>query len=477
MITFRPKLLFFLYCLILCLAFLSSAPTDPEARAGLSDAGYNLFRRYVSGTISTWDVLLLGLLGLLLLTNSDSRRPVNLLTRVLKNKFINLYFFIFSLAILVGLFVILLGQMHVFVPRDWFRSVLPVAYMLLTYFLVVNIVRSKENLQTTWQLFELIAIAMVFYGFYRLYAILSGSILTLTPSGIPIVLYSEMLYFNLPILVYCISAWCGKRLGVFRWIVFFFMIGFILASTRRFSYIMLLVNIVIAFSIAHRSGLFTIRTAFNRSKHILASLCIGIIVALVMLPSLLEAIWFSIQSINMLSEVGFEYTGEFRIVQIENIFLNFWERPMTLLFGFGLGSKWHVIKELPITIDEVGSYMAYDAKVVAGGTDWLPFFHVTFFGTLFRFGLLGMLSLIYIVRYLYIDLTNYIRTVSNRDHQIILAALVCLVLTPVVMLGDNSTPVEYIVMGLNLGLIQGYRTAFLSETMRGCRHIRPSRSL
>ena len=69
---FRPTLNHLLCALLACLAFLSSAPTDPEARAGRADAGYNLFRRYVAGAVSTWDVLLAVLLALVFWSNAAS---------------------------------------------------------------------------------------------------------------------------------------------------------------------------------------------------------------------------------------------------------------------------------------------------------------------------------------------------------------------------------------------------------------------
>ncbi|MBU5613381.1 hypothetical protein [Geomonas azotofigens] len=457
LIALRPKLVFFLSGLIVCLAFLSSAPTDPEARAGLADAGYNLFRRYVLGAVSTWDVLLAVLVALLFWSNLSTARPANLLSRFFSNRIVNLYFGMMALGIVVGVFVILTGQMQAFSIKDWVRSIIPVAYLFAVYFVVVNVVRTPQYLELIWKVLEWVAVALVCYGFYRTYGVLTGNIRTLAPGDIPIILYSEMVYFDLPVCVYCATVWSGRKLGLFRWILMLCMVGFVLASTRRFNYIMLAANILTTLVVAHRAGLFSYGKLILRSRYIVACLVAFVALLLVKLPALVDGIWFAIQTINMFSEVGFQYTGEYRLLQIQNIFLNFMDRPVTLLTGFGIGSKWHAIEPLPTTTDTVGSFMAFDANVVAGGGDWLPFFHVPYFSTLFRFGPVGMMVLFYIVRRLYLDFTGFIRTIDNQEHKIILVALASLSLMPVIVLGDTPSPVGYILMALNLGLIEGYR--------------------
>jgi len=452
-----------LYGLYIMLAFLSSAPTNPEARAGLEDAGYNLFRRYVGGVISTWDVLFFSLIFLLLVNNMCSKNPVNLLHRAVQNKVIMLYFKVLALSVVVGLFVITCTQVDAFSFTDWFRPVVPILYLYLTYFLVVNVIDTKEKFFQTFKLFEITAFALVIYGFFRLKAILTGNITTLMVEGIPIILYSELLYFDLPICVYFAHIWCGKKLGLPRIILLLLMIGFILASTRRFNYILLTINVMLVLLVARRASLVTFKEAFVRSRYFIVLSLVGFATILIAVPELAEAIWFAIGTINMFSTAGFSYTGEFRIIQIENIFLNLWQFPITLLFGFGIASKWHMLKDLPTTIDEVGAHMAYDAKVLAAGSDWFPFFHVAYFSTFFRFGVIGCLLLLYIVYSLFSNVSSMISRVPDQDQRLVLVALTCLVFMPILTIGDNTPPTFCILLGLYLGLIEAARLSTRSE--------------
>jgi len=455
----RDKLLFVLWGLILCFAFLSSAPVNPEARAGLVDAGYNLFRRYGFGIIATWDILLFGTFFSLIYRNSFIARPLNLLNRTFNNPIINVYFILLTVSIVVGLIVILFSQVHVFVIRDWFRAVLPILYLLMTYFIVVNIIKSRESVFQAWQIFELIAAAMVGYGFIRLIFILNGQIQVLTPWGIPIILYSELVWFNLPINFYLLKISLGERIGVFCWFLLLCMVVFILISTRRMNYILLVLNPLIVFIIARKSGLVTLgKVAYKMKLFFVIFFLVGFGLTMA-IPDLFDAILVSIQTINVFSEGGGEYTGEFRLVQFENIISNLTSMPITWLTGFGIGTKWYVFQALPTTIDSIGSFMAYDAKVLSAGSDWLPFFHINFISSLFRFGLIGMFTLFVIVVLLYRHYTRYIRSVKDKNDQILLASLSGLVLMPIRMLGDQPSPEPFISLAINLGLLESYRLA------------------
>jgi hypothetical protein len=241
------------------------------------------------------------------------------------------------------------------------------------------------------------------------------------------------------------------------------MVGFIFVSTRRMNYILLLLNILLLLFIARRSGIVTIKQAILRSRYIILLFGMCSVVIIILVPGLLDGIWFAIQSINMYSSIGFEYTGEFRLIQIENIFLNMWNIPITFLSGFGIGTKWEVIKQLPITMDEIGSFMAYDAKTVVGGNDFLPYFHVPYFATFFRFGIIGCFTLLYIVRILWINNAILIRSLPDKNMKLLLTAFTSLIMMPILILGDSPTPVGYIMLGINLGLIESIRLSQLQQ--------------
>lgn len=451
------KLSTLLNCLIVLLAFLSSSPTNPAARAGLEDAGYNLFRRYIAGVVSSWDVLLFALFFFTIFNNIYTKKKSNQLWRATRNKSIMLYFIVLVLSVVIGLIIITITQSSSFYFIDWFRSVTPLFYMFCTYFIVVNIVDTDDKVLNVWKLLELIAVAMVLYGFFRIYAILNGSILTLAVGGIPIVLYSELSYFDLPIAVYLLNIWCGKKLGVSRSLLLICMIGFILASTRRYNYIQLVLNSILILFMANRSGLVTLKQALFKSRYILYILGIGTVIIILSVPELFDAVFFAIQTINVFSSEGFNYTGEFRLVQVENIFLNMLNIPITFLSGFGIGSKWHVIKELPITIDEIGSFMAYDAKVMSHGSEYLPYFHVLYFSAFFRFGAVGCLFLLYLARTLWVNTSKTIRSLPDANMQILLSGFISLSVLPLLSLGDNAAVTTYIILGINLGLIESIR--------------------
>lgn len=446
-----------LHYLILLLAFLASAPTNPEQRAGLEDAGYNIFRRYVGGVVSTWDILLFALLFILVFRRSIYSSSSSLLAQSTRNNTIMLYFGAFATAIAIGLLVTLFTQIDTFIAKDWFRAVTPIVYLYCIYFLVTNIITSEHMVNNVWKLMEYIAAAMVLYGFYRLYGILHGTIVTLDPGGIPIILYSEMVYFDLPIAVYFAHIFCGKQLGLVRSILLLCMIGFILASTRRMNFILLIVNILLVLLIVRSAGLVTFKQVLSRTKVPLLIIVVCVVLTLVALPELFDGIWFAIQTINMFSEIGSAYTGDYRLAQIENIFLNMSQFPVTFFTGFGIGTKWEVIAPLPSTIDEVGSYMAFDANVVSAGNNFLPFFHVPYFATFFRFGIVGCLFLLYFVRRLWIETSRLIRLLPDVNMRILVCSFLSLSLMPILTLGDSPTPTGYITLGINLGLIEAIR--------------------
>lgn len=444
------------------MAFLSSAPTDPEARAGLEDAGYNLFRRYFAGMISTWDIVFFALISFLLIANLYSRNPISQINRATRNNVVLLYFKVLSVSIVVGLVIIVFTQIDHVAPTDWFRPVVSILYLFLTYFLVVNVIQTKKDFNSFIRITERLAFALVVYGFIRLYYILSGELTTLVVEGMPIILYSELLYFDLPICIYFAYIWCGRKLGLSRILLLLLMIGFVLVSTRRFNYILLALNFILVLIVARKAKIITFGEAVARLKIISLIALFGFSVIVLTVPGLIDAVLFAIGTINMFSESGYEYTGEFRLVQIQNIFLNMLEHPFTLLSGFGIASKWYEFVELPTTIDVVGAHMAYDAKVVAPGSRWFPFFHVPYFSTFFRFGIIGSFLLLYVVYKLYQNYSMLIRR-QDRDIQISLVALTVLVFMPILTIGDNTPPTFGIILGVYLGLLDAAR--FFPSTM------------
>lgn len=453
-----------LYWVIFILAFTSSAPTDPNVRSGLEDAGFNLFKRYIGDIVSIWDLLFFLLLFIVIFKKKSSDCRHNTLTRAFGNRYLNSYFLFLILSVIVGLLIILTTQIESFYIVGWFRATVPVLYIIGSYYLVVNMIKSEDDLDKMWFLLERIAGLMVLYGFIRLLLILNGNIQTLVVEGVPIILYSELAYFDLPIIIYVLRVWHKKPLGLLRWIMLICMIGFIIASTRRYNYIQLLLNLIIAFLAAKQAKLLTLSSVIKSSHYFFLLLLLLPPIVAFILPDLAEAFLFSVQTINVFSEEGFLYTGEFRLSQLKNIFLNMEEVPITFVTGFGIGSQWHEIEPLPTTIDELGSYMAYDAKVMSQShNNYLPYFHILYFSSIFRFGLVGSLILI-VIAYRFWSMTQRVINVTyGVDRKILIVGLSALSLLPILYLGDNAAVVTWITLGINFGLIRSTQLLHLNK--------------
>ena len=450
---------------IVCLAFWTSEPINPQVRAGLAEnPDFNLFGRYVADMISTWDVLIVVLLVFVFFRSGLQNRNADLVRRVWANSSVRFYAGLLLTAILVGCVVILISQSHVFVFRDWVRGVMPIFYFLSAYFLAVNLIRMLGDFRRTWWLLQTVAFLMVLYGLYRLQGILSGQIKTLWPFGIPIVLYSELIVFYPPILVYFLTLWTRGRLNLLQWFLLLAMIVYILVSTRRFNYINLALYSGIAFVLGYKTGLFSVRRALVRSWSLLVMALGAGIVSLQLVPDLLPAVMQSIETILFFTGKGFEYTGQFRLGEISGIFSNLTHLPFTWLTGYGVGSKWRVFTDLSWGSDPTGGNMAFDAKIMANYAGWLPFFHVPYFATLFRFGLLGTLGLIAVVWSLLRGYGRMIRTVADKGDKIILIALLALIPDPILFLGDSPVPSRYIWLAIYLGLLESYRLTRVSPS-------------
>lgn len=444
-----------LFYLIFILAFTSAAPTDPSARAGLEDAGFNIFRRYIGGIVSLWDFLFLGLLLITILRSfAISKKKHRGLNQLYGDKILNSYFVLLITSVSIGLFIILATQIAAFDPIGWFRAVTPVLYMLGIFYIVVNTISTEEHIDKMWCLLELLAGMMIIYGFLRLYNILAGNVTTLIVEGVPIILYSELSYFDLPILVYVLRLWCGKSLGAVRWIMLICMIGFILASTRRYNYIQLILNCFIGATIASQAGMLTLQSILSKSKISFAILFCILVSVLILLPDFAEAVLFSIRTINVFSEEGYSYTGEFRIAQFNNILLNIAEVPITFFTGFGIGTQWRVIEPLPTTIDEIGSFMAYDSKIMSQYNGYLPYFHILYFASIFRFGVIGFALLIFIAYRYTSNAIKLVKATRDLNMKILAVGLASLSVLPMISLGDNAAVTTWINLGVNLALIR-----------------------
>jgi hypothetical protein len=180
-----------------------------------------------------------------------------------------------------------------------------------------------------------------------------------------------------------------------------------------------------------------------------------VLLAVVLLyPDFIDAVLFSIRTINVLSEEGFSYTGELRLVQLHNIFLNMVEVPFTFITGFGIGPQWHVLEPLPTTLDEVGSYMAYDAKTMSQSSDYLPYFHIIYFASIFRFGLVGFMLLTFIAYRFTVSSCNIASQCTNINRKILTVGITSLSILPILYLGDNAAVTTWISLGINFGLIR-----------------------
>jgi hypothetical protein len=416
---------------------------DPQVRA--RGDYFTIYSRFVAG-LSIWEMILILGFGVLfwrkwrtgdlnLWLGSWSGMP--------------LYLVLFAIAAANGLLHVDGGPLG-YGPTELSRVIIaaiPFAYFLAVFLLVVNTVHTAEQAPQAIRWLDRFVLGLVIYGAIRFVLILSGHLKTMTPFGLPIVLYDQMNLLYIPIFVIVARVLMGERLVFLNWLYLAVMLFFILCSTRRFNYVFLALGVVMVILIGLASRSWKSKTVMKFTMCVGLSVGVMFLALIITLPGFVKGVAEAMQSIDMLSKIGQQHGGNIRSAQLDNLFSNLQARPYAVLVGFGLGTKWQAIEQQPM------NSMAFPEDYIRQSKGWYPQFHLPYISVLYRFGILGVsFLLIWVIFYLKPFLKNIPRIhFSQRPFYIGALGFLAIALPTI---GDSPNPVMPIICGIHMGLLE-----------------------
>jgi hypothetical protein len=350
--------------------------------------GFRIFTRPFGGVLSLWDVLL-GLLCILALwmhaATGRSRPAADRPARA----------FLLGIALVCGL-AALNGLIHAafvdYGPTS-FRSVvqqtLPIVYLFASMAIGSLAVLDRASVWRVVWAVRLAAIATLTEGSVLLVLALRGAYPAMRGiGGIPIVLYDQLAVLNVFVCFMIARLAAGLRLKAGDWLVVMGSVVFLLMSTRRLVFVMLIVNALLIVGLSVRRG----RVLRTFGKVGLAGFAVAVAVVgliVVALPRFVEAMRLVIGSFNVTSAVGLEYAGGIRLAELQNLLRNlgpglspFW------VVGRGLGTYWREYVPMGLSL-QAGSTAFTEGVLGTGVYGWWPNFHLPYVSLLYRFGVAG----------------------------------------------------------------------------------------
>ncbi len=416
---------------------------DPELRT--SGAYFSIYSRFVAG-LSIWEMLLLFCFCVLLWRKWRSG--------VLNLSFGNrrgvpLYLFFLAVAIAIGL-LHAEGSVLGYGPSElrWvIVATMPIGYFLAVFLLIVNIADTRQKTEGMIKWLDRFAFGLIIYGVVRLILIMTGYIQTLIPFGLPIVLYDQMSLLYAPIFIITARMVMKEKLGALQYVNLALMLFFILCSTRRFNYIFLIVGVMATLAIGMMIKSWSVKRTLGFLSKSVAAVALVLIMLMIAIPNFVDGVVDSVNSINMFSKFGQKYGGDSRVAQIENIFANLERRPYAYFVGFGLGTKWQAIEPQPM------NSMAFPEEYIRQSKGWYPKFHLPYIASFYRFGILGVASLIV---WLGFYLRIFIRTlrVENEMNKTFSIGVIAFIAICLPMIGDSTSPVLPIICGIYMGILE-----------------------
>jgi len=409
---------------------------------------YFTMYRKLGGMLSVWDVLLGALLVILLFIQMNRKR-------LTFKGFSFPELFVFSGFILISF---LWGILHVsgnllgYGPTEILRPIVILQvffYFLTAYFLTVNFLENRSDWTFAKKWLIRLTGLLAIYGVFRFIGILLGKIETMWPFGLPVILYDQMLMLYLPIF-----AWvAGKVLRKQDWKglgwVSLISLFFIVASARRFNYVLFLLGILLVLTITSwLTGHFWKRL-LSSVKMLSAALVVFVLGFVLIFPSTSRRIAETIQSINIYANTQKAATGsDIRRQEIRNLILNMNNRPLSFVVGMGLGTKWKSIAYQPI------DSFSFTEKYLKKSLGWFPQFHIPYFGLIYRYGVLGLLLIWGILLFLFTRLLLLMRMVRTSDEAPLLIGMLVFLMIILPTFGDSANPTGLILSGFYLGLLE-----------------------
>lgn len=435
-----------LWILLLTVFFFFPYSTmSPSARMG---GTYFTIYRKLGGLLSVWDVLLGCLLILLLLVQMTRKR---------------LTFKGFSfpeVSVFSGLILIsfLWGILHVkgnvlgYGPTDILRPIIILQvffYFLITYFLTINFLENRSDWAFAKKWLIRLTGLLAIYGVFRFIEILLGKIETMWPFGLPVILYDQMLMLYLPIFTWV----AGKVLHKQGWKglgwVALMSLFFIVASARRFNYVLLFIGILLALAVSAWMTDHFWKKLVSSIKILSAALAIFVLGFVLIFPSTSKRIGQTVQSINIYKNTQAVTTGsDIRRQEIKNLILNMKNRPYSFLIGMGLGTKWKAIAYQPI------DSFSFTGKYLEKSFGWFPQFHIPYFGLIYRYGILGLLLFWGLLLFLFARFLILVRTVRTSEETPLLIGMLVFLMIVLPTFGDSVNPTGFILSGFYLGFLE-----------------------
>lgn len=445
----------YLICSLWLISFFAISPIKPEARAGLEDAGYNLFYRF-GGILSTMDLYIF--LGLLIII-FDKRMLSGILNiNLIKLKEIKLIFFIYLFSFIVGLVLILFSQIDFFDLRIYFRALFPFIYLLYFFVFTKLVINFDANFIDHYiTSFKIITAINIIKGVLLLILFFNNPADYLSKDNIPIILYSEIDLFWFPLIFILINYFRNKKLGVLDALILSGMIFFVFISTRRLNYILLILYSGFAIYLSYLLG-WIARKSLKIILFTFIILFLSIFILLLLIfPDVFDTFLFIFNTMIFWTGNGLEYTGGFRVAQLQNMLANYNQLVIPYLSGFGIGTQWYEFIPLPEDDDPLGNLMSYDIKTYTGNS-YFPFFHIPFAAAIFRFGPILYVLLFYLALNICrkIIMRCFMTNTADKLNCIFFLSILPITFFNLLILGDSPTPMAYIQLGIFLALIDKF---------------------
>ena len=435
-----------LWILLLAVFFFFPYSTmNPTARMG--GAYFTIYRK-LGGLFSVWELLL----GLLLL--------VFLLIK-LNRKQLSFKGFIFpELSVFLGFILLsfLWGILHVrgnilgYGPTDILRPIIVLQvffYFLTTYFLTINFLENHSDWVFAKKWLIRLTGLLAIYGVFRFIGILLGRIETMWPFGLPVILYDQMLMLYLPIFAWVAAKVLHKQSWKGLGWVALMALFFIVASARRFNYVLLLLGILLALLISAWMTDHFWKKFISSVKIMSAAIIVFALGFVLIFPSTSKHIGETVKSINIYKNNQTATTGsDIRRQEIKNLILNMKNRPYSFLIGMGLGTKWKAIAYQPI------DSFSFTEKYLRKSLGWFPQFHIPYLGLIYRYGILGLLLFWGLLLFLFVRLLLLVRSIRTSEETPLLIGMLVFLMIILPTFGDSVNPTGFILSGFYLGFLE-----------------------
>lgn len=442
--------------LILMMYFLFPLDMTPSSILSTTNSNVLFYTRWIGlngiELVMLWTVLLLAVR-----TRFIAQGPFRI--RFIPNKWLHIYFLILLLAFMNGILRSVFQEYAGTPFRSPFGYVSVLAYIYFMMTLVYNVLDSEEEIKLFIRNFWRLIIAALCWGCIRFTLYQFGVVDAIAYAGkIPITLYQTTLLFYPAVCVYLLVKWSDIPQAVGpKKIVFLLMIFFLLITTRRLTYVLVIGTVCAGYISARLTGHVVPSSWSKRIWGVVkfAGICIGLYI-IIPVPFEVKAIFWKVWlSINIWSEsFGYLASGAERVAQLQNLFENL-RIGNGYLFGMGIGTYWQEIIPVPHSPYTVGRLV--EQNVTAHGAFVLPLIN-----WLYRFGIVGSILLWICVIQFYRSHIQYWRHDQRTELAVYAISFLVYSCAFLVLIGDSRNS-GTVVLGTYIGLIEAMRYCWKTD--------------